>query len=179
MAELKDLTVYDFVNWCKQQVDLSELSALMSSYDYTDDSVETIVDALDDPDFFDAFGTLVRASILKEKGYFDSQRDSGQLSADDWMAIAEENTFSKATSTTANPLLATILGIIGGVGTGLAGYFTGTTPTDTAAAEAAAAKAAADAAAAKSGQTTFLWIILAVVILAVIVILAISISKKK
>jgi len=179
MAELKDLTVYDFVNWCKQQVDLSELSALMSSYDYTDDSVETIVDALDDPDFFDAFGTLVRASILKEKGYFDSQRDSGQLSADDWMAIAEENTFSKATSTTANPLLATILGIIGGVGTSVSQYLVGSNPEELAARQAAADKAAAEAAKAKSSSSTFLWIVLGVIIIAVIVILALSISKKK
>jgi len=157
MAEIKELTLNDFIGWCKTQVDAEELSALMTSFGYTDYGIDTIVAAIEEDKHFEkAFGKLVRASLAEEKGYFEMNRASGEVTGSDWLAIA--------------------LGTVGSIGTSISNILTGKSVAQNTAAE--AAQAAAEAEKAKSGSTIFLWIILAVVVIAVGIILWLS-SKKK
>ena len=152
-VDTKDLTIYDFVDWCKQQVDGNELTSLMTSFGYPDSSTETIVEAIDDPKFNKAFGSLVRSSLSKEKSYFEMARAAGEVTTNDWLAIA---------ASTLGAFGTTIGSILGTPKT-----TTATTTTTTTAATTATAK------------STMLWIILAVVIIAVVVILWLSTSRKK
>ena len=170
MAEIKEITVVDFIDWCKQQVDLSDLSALMTDFGYADDSSETIVDALDDAEFKAEFSYLLKQSLTENKSYFDQQRADGELTANDWIELAKANSFVGVAGSTQAPWWQTVLGVIGPIMTQIGNPVV----PETAAQIAARLKAAEDA----KKSSTFTWIIVAVVVIAVISILLLATRKK-
>lgn len=179
-TKAKQPTLTEFVEWCKQQVDLSELSQLTSSFGLTDDNTETIVAALENnPDFIYQFGALVRENLAKDKSYFDESRAAGSLTADHWLDAAKASAKPRlARATGSQPLQwwQIAISILGGAATTALGILGGGTGTTKTAEQIAAEKLAADKAAA--GKQTFLYIVLAVVVIAVVVILWMSTKKK-
>jgi len=156
MAEQKkeQLTLKDFIDWCRESVKLEALAALMSRYGYTRYDSDTIIEAINaSPDFLTDFSALVRTSLAEDKSHAELARADGQLSASDWLTVAGT--------------------ALSSVGTTITSVLTGkSTVTNTDA-------ATASSLASKKASNTFLWIILVVIVLAVIGILWVSLSKKK
>ena len=171
MANIKNISILDFVEWCKTQVDLSKLSKLMTSFGYTDDNIESVADALQNKAFRAEFKALLKSALNKPKTLAEQQRANGELTANDWLEMANSNGFSKATG---NTWWDVVSDLIKGVGDVL------NPDKDTlTAAQIAEQKRLADIEAAKQkASNTFMYIILAVVVLAVIVILFLSTRKK-
>jgi len=169
----EQLTLLDFIDWCTRNIDTDKLAALMTDYGYNRYDSETIAEAINDPDFYNDFGLLLRSSLNEDKSYAEITRASGEITANDWLKLSQSaGTFAKATGDTASTApntWAIIGGILGGLGTAMGSLF-GNKETVT---------PAATATTTTTGSTTFLWIILAVVVLAVIVILVLSTSRKK
>lgn len=172
MANIKNISILDFVEWCKTQVDLSKLSKLMTSFGYTDDSIESVADALQNKAFRAEFKALLKSALNKPKTLAEQQRANGELTANDWLEMANSNGFSKATG---NTWWDVVSDLIKGVGDVLNPDKEATLT----AAQIAEQKRLADIEAAKQkASNTFMYIILAVVVLAVIVILFLSTRKK-
>ena len=170
MANIKNISILDFVEWCKTQVDLSKLSKLMTSFGYTDDSIESVADALQNKAFRAEFKALLKSALNKPKTLAEQQRAAGELTIDNWKEIANSNGFNRA----AGDWLKWLGELIGGAGEILTPKDGGLT-----AAQIAEQKRLADIEAAKQkASNTFMYIILAVVVLAVIVILFLSTRKK-
>ena len=170
-VKTEQLALLDFYDWCRRNIDSDKLTALMTDFGYDRSDSETIAQAIQNPDFYDAFGDLLRTSLNEEKSYAEQMRAKGELTANDWLQLSKAGTFAKATGTTTTTTpstLAIIGGLLSGVGTALGGLFGNTTTVTP-----------APATTTTTGSSTFLWIILAVVILAVVVILAMSTAKKK
>jgi hypothetical protein len=168
MAEIKEITVVDFIDWCKQQVDLAELSALMTDFGYADDSSETIADALDDAEFKAEFSYLLHKALETPKNYYDQQRANGELTAQDWAEILEAK--SKGANLTNGFGWADGWDLAKNAIDGILHPVIPETPkqkADRLAKEAADKKAA-----------TFTWIIVAVVVIAVIAVLILATRKK-
>ena len=81
-------TVYDFIAWCKNQVDEGALSSLMTRFGFQRDDVETIAEASQNPAFLEAFGGMVRDGISRPKDMYDISRATGEPTAIDWIKIA-------------------------------------------------------------------------------------------
>jgi hypothetical protein len=170
MAETKQITILDFVEWVKQQVDLGDLSALMTHYGYADDSVETIAIALDDTEFQSEFFTLLKASLEADKSYHEQQRAAGELSLQDWLEIAKSESFVGVSLTNGfnwNDLL-----IIARESLNVL-----TNPAEIPETPAQKAERLQKEADAKK-SSTFMWIIVAVVVISVIAILLLATKKK-
>jgi len=172
-------TVSSFVDWCKQQVEASEISSLLADYGYTDDNTDTIVAALqNNPDFMQDFGVLLRSNLAKDKSYFEESRSTGSVTADQWLGAAKASArpvLARATGTQQLQWWQVVLGVVGGAATAVTGMLGGSS-TQTQTPEQIAAQAAA--AKAEASKKTFLYIILGVVVLVVVVILWMSTKKK-
>jgi len=181
MAE--KITINDFVRWTTEQIHPAELSALMSKYGYTDDSHESIHNAIESSTRFRSeYGSLLSKSVAKNKK--ENSRQIGgvgieddSLTIEDWKGIVRSKSITRASGTnidtsesgtTTNKsfwdYFSVILGTAGGVATSIWGKEDELDENDNNNQQ--------------SGSNTFLYIIIVVVLIAVVGIVWVSTSKK-
>lgn len=179
MAE--KVTINDFVRWITQQIHPAELSALMSKYGYTDDSHESILNAIaSSNDFRLEIGSLLRESVKKNQkergrviGGVGFEDDS--MTIDEWKQIIKSKRMLRASGTNIDTAskdatnkksfwdyFSAVLGTVGGVATSVWGKAPEEDNTNDK----------------QSGSNTFLYIIIVVVLIAVVGIVWVSTSKK-
>lgn len=182
MAE--KVTITDFVRWIKEQIAPDQLSALMTNYNATDDSIETIIYLLETyPIFAEDLGQLLGLNLAENKKELNRSVggvsfESNSLGLKDWKKLTKKG-LSRATGDETNIAGTTakkgwnweaiVNGIISTAGA-VAGGFFGTGNNNQTQAPAEPAKT--------SGASIAMWIIIGVVVLAIVVILGISLSKK-
>jgi hypothetical protein len=178
MAE--KVTPKDFVRWTTEQIDPADISALMSDFGYTDDSQESIMDAIErHPNFRVKYGKLLRKSVAKRKAERNRsiggvRMEDDSVTIDEWKEIVWQNSITKATGTNLNPkdenkkgfwdYFNVILGTAGSVASSIWGK-----PVD---------QQDQQQQPQQSGMNTFLVIIVIVVIIAVGAVIWASLSKK-
>lgn len=178
------ISVYDFVQWAIERIDPAELSAATSDYGYTDDSVETVMDAMaKNPDFVERFGVILgegEAERLKEIARTSSANDD--ITIDEWRDAVAAGKINAATgigtseadkktswwSTNGTAVVNSVLGIAGGV---LSSIFGTSQQTQVSGGGVPQQE--------KSGQMTFVWIIVGVVVVAAIGVIVMATHKKK
>lgn len=183
MAERK-VSIREFVEWIILQIDPAVLSELMTAYGYTDDSVESVMNALETkPEFVNDLGVALGEAIKDKKlerqrvvgGYQQVDED---MTLDDWMNILSSGRMELATgldstgTTEAEKKKVDWAGLLGTVA-GIAGAFFGFGSNNQ------NSQQQYQQPVQQSGSTTFIWIILGVVVVSVIAIFAITLSKKK
>lgn len=169
-----NVTIYNFLAWIREQIEPDRLSALITGYNYTDDSDETILEALRSyPEFKNDLGRLLGQSVKENETELNRSVggisfESTSLSLKDWQKIAKSG-LNRADGDPQkfdwNALIGGILGVANTVAGGILGKKT-TIETET-----------PDASSAK-GSSTALWIIIGVVVIAIVAILWLSLSKK-
>lgn len=190
---MSNLTFTDFVRWSIAQINPAALSELMTAYDYTDDSLESVIDALvNNALFYQDFGKLLGKSIRQNEE--DLNRVTGNvkfavdnLTLNDWaqlsdtgnllFAAGDEGIYDTGESITygnnakKNYDWASLINGI--VGTATSFFFGGQSNNDQ------AAMAAAQKEIEKQKKQTALYIIIGVVVVAIAVIVYMALGKKK
>lgn len=178
--------ITDFIRWAMQRIDPAELSAAMTEYGYTDDSAQSVIDALErHPEFSQRFAVLLgegQAARMLELQRTNQGDD--ELTLEDWAETIgrkkanlatglsgaaetekKENWWSKNGTATIN----TILGVAGGVLSSIFGN----------GAAMVNGQQQQPQQQQQSGSMTFVWIIVGVVVVAAIGLIAVSVMKKK
>lgn len=177
-----NVTIYNFLAWIREQIEPDRLSALITGYNYTDDSDETIIDALERyPQFKTDLGRLLGQSVKENEAELNRSVggisfESTSLSLKDWQKIAKQNDFNRAIGGSSNSGTAPkkdYKALINGVLGNALDFFFGPSPNQNPNAGAAADNKKKD-----SGSSTALWIIIGVVVIAIVAILWLSLSKK-
>lgn len=185
MAERK-VSIREFVEWIILQIDPAVLSELMTAYGYTDDSVESVMNALETkPEFVNdlaiAFRDATEAKKIERRrivgGY--QQVDEG-MTFDDWMNILLSGKMEFATGSTGldsttpetEKKKVDYVAILSGFASVLGSIFGLNNNQNQ-------SNQQYQQPVQQSGSTTFIWIILGVVVVSVIAIFAITLSKKK
>lgn len=175
-----NVTIYNFLAWIREQIEPDRLSALITGYNYTDDSDQTILEALQRyPEFRNDLGRLLGRSIKENTAELNRSVggisfESTSLSLKDWQKIAKSglnradgigNTSTPKQAFDWNGLVQGVLGaaaaIFGGVKT--ANNQPGTVN---------------EVQSPSTGSSTAMWIIIGVVVIAIVAILWLSLSKK-
>jgi hypothetical protein len=182
MAERK-VSIREFVEWIILQIDPAVLSELMTAYGYTDDSVESVMNALEaKPEFVNSLAVAFREATESKRlerrrivgGYQQVDED---MTFDDWMNILLSGKMELATgldnaTTETEKKKTDWVAILGGFA-GVLGSFFGFNNNQN------QNNQQYQQPVQQSGSTTFIWIILGVVVVSVIAIFAITLSKKK
>lgn len=177
-----NVTIYNFLAWIREQIEPDRLSALITGYNYTDDSDETIMDALQSyPEFKNDLGRLLGESLKNNEVELNRSVggisfESNSLSIQDWKKIIKQNDFDRAIgdgSSSGTAPKKDYKALINGVLGSALDFFFGQNPNQN-----PNAGAAADDKKKESGSSTALWIIIGVVVIAIVAILWLSLSKK-
>jgi hypothetical protein len=174
------ISVYDFVQWAIERIDPAELSAATSDYGYSDDSVETVMDAMSRyPEFVQRFGVILgegEADRLAELAKNGNENDD--VTIEEWRDALSRNKINgatglAATETEKKPSWWSINGanLISGVLNIASGIFGGGAQTQVVPGAVPQQE--------KSGQMTFVWIIVGVVVLAAVGVIVMAANKKK
>lgn len=175
-----NVTIYNFLAWIREQIEPDKLSALITEYNYTDDSDETIMDALQTyAEFKNDLGRLLGQSIIENKAEINRSvggisYESTSLSLSDWQKIVNSGLDRAVGGATTEPkkgldwngLLNTILVTAGGV---VGSIFGAKNPQQ---------EAPQPQPQQNSGSSIAIWIVVGVVVIAVIAILWMSLSRK-
>ena len=177
-----NVTIYNFIAWLREQIEPDRLSALITGYNYTDDSDETIMEALQSyPEFKKDLGRLLGQSVKENETELNRsvggvRFESTSLSLKDWQKIMKQNDFDRAIGDSSGSGTAPkkdYKALINGVLGNALDFFFGPSPNQN-----QNAGAAADDNKKDSGSSTAMWIITGVVIVAIIAILFLALSKK-
>lgn len=190
-----NVTIYNFLAWIREQIEPDRLSALITGYNYTDDSDETIMDALQSyPEFKNDLGRLLGESLKNNEVELNRSVggisfESNSLSIQDWKKIIKQNDFSRANGSpysllgpgglpsgnsyggsNATTQTKDWKGLLGGVVNVGLDFLFGKNENQN--------PPPADEKKKESGSSTALWIIIGVVVIAIVAILWLSLSKK-
>lgn len=179
-----NLNITDFIRWALLRIDPSELSAAMTQYGYNDDSIESIMDAMQKyPDFVNQFAVMLgEGQAARVNELQRTNQGDDEYTLEDWaqslgsMKRANSATGIVAEATTdkknwweqnGTTVVNSVLGVAGSVlssifGNGVAAQNQNSNQQTTS----------------QSGSMTFVYIIVAVVVVAAIALIFVA-SKKK